>query len=80
MFLATKVQVVTATRCRPRFPRTAAPQLADAALSAAIGAGASYADLRLHQLSNETVHLRDGKLRSRRHLGRGGFRRARARR
>jgi TldD protein len=36
--------------------------LADAALSAAVAAGASYADLRLHRLTTEIVHLRDGSL------------------
>ena len=37
-------------------------ELADAALSAATAAGASYADLRIHRLSTETIHLRDGEL------------------
>jgi TldD protein len=36
--------------------------LADAALSAAVGAGASYADLRIHGITTEIVQLRDGKL------------------
>ncbi|MBI3215601.1 MAG: TldD/PmbA family protein [Mycobacterium sp.] len=36
--------------------------LADAALSAARAAGASYADLRIHRLTNEIVQLRDGEL------------------
>ncbi|MCF6388972.1 TldD/PmbA family protein [Mycobacterium sp. MBM] len=36
--------------------------LADAALSAARDAGASYADLRIHRLTTEVVHLRDGEL------------------
>lgn len=36
--------------------------LADAALSAARAAGASYADLRIHRLTTEVVHLRDGEL------------------
>ncbi len=36
--------------------------LADAALSAARAAGASYADLRIHRLITEVVHLRDGEL------------------
>lgn len=37
-------------------------QLADAALSAAADAGASYADLRIHRISTEIVQLRDGTL------------------
>ncbi|RZT12519.1 TldD protein [Mycobacterium sp. BK558] len=36
--------------------------LADAALSAALHAGASYADLRIHAITTETVQLRDGAL------------------
>ena len=37
-------------------------QLADAALSAARQAGASYADLRIHAITTEVVQLRDGEL------------------
>jgi TldD protein len=37
-------------------------QLADAALSAAVAAGASYADLRIHGITTEIVQLRDGEL------------------
>ncbi|MGH3676798.1 MAG: TldD/PmbA family protein [Mycobacterium sp.] len=37
-------------------------QLADAALSAAVAAGASHADLRIHRTTNEVVRLRDGEL------------------
>lgn len=37
-------------------------QLADAALSAARAAGASYADLRIHRISTESIQLRDGEL------------------
>lgn len=37
-------------------------QLADAALSAARAAGASYADLRIHRISTEIIQLRDGEL------------------
>ncbi|OBI41071.1 TldD/PmbA family protein [Mycobacterium sp. E796] len=37
-------------------------ELAEAALSAAKAAGASYADLRLHRLSSEIIQLRDGEL------------------
>ncbi|OBI80244.1 TldD/PmbA family protein [Mycobacterium sp. E740] len=40
-------------------PRSA---LADAALSAALAAGASYADLRVHAITSELVQLRDGEL------------------
>ena len=36
--------------------------LADAALSAALAAGASYADLRIHRITSEIVQLRDGEL------------------
>ena len=37
-------------------------ELADAALSAAVAAGASHADLRIHRIVNEVVQLRDGEL------------------
>lgn len=37
-------------------------QLADAALSAAVAAGAGHADLRIHRIVNEVVALRDGEL------------------
>jgi len=37
-------------------------QLADAALQAALAAGASYADLRIHRVITEIVQLRDGEL------------------
>jgi TldD protein len=37
-------------------------QLADAALAAAVAAGASHADLRIHRIVNEVVQLRDGEL------------------
>lgn len=37
-------------------------QLADAATSAAVAAGASYADLRIHAVTSEYVQLRDGEL------------------
>jgi TldD protein len=39
-------------------------RLADAALSAATAAGASYADLRVHSISTEIVQMRDGELES----------------
>jgi TldD protein len=38
--------------------------LADAALSAAMAAGASYADLRIQRITNEHIQLRDGELES----------------
>ncbi|OBK88291.1 TldD/PmbA family protein [Mycolicibacter sinensis] len=37
-------------------------ELADAALSAARGAGAEHADLRIHRIATEIVRLRDGEL------------------
>jgi TldD protein len=37
-------------------------ELADAALSAAVAAGVSYADLRIHAITTEIVHLRNGEL------------------
>ncbi len=37
-------------------------ELADAALSTAVAAGASYADLRVHAITTETMQLRDGEL------------------
>jgi TldD protein len=37
-------------------------QLADAALTAALASGASYADLRIHSITTEIVQLRDGEL------------------
>jgi len=36
--------------------------LADAALSAAVAAGASHADVRIHRITTEIVQLRDGEL------------------
>ncbi len=39
-------------------------ELADAALSAATAAGASHADLRIHRITSEIIHLRDGELES----------------
>ena len=39
-------------------------QLADAALSAAVAAGADHADLRIHRITTELVQLRDGELES----------------
>ncbi len=37
-------------------------ELADAALTTAVQTGASYADLRIHAITTETVQLRDGAL------------------
>ncbi len=37
-------------------------ELAAAALEAAVAAGASYADLRIHRIANDVVHMRDGEL------------------
>ena len=38
--------------------------LADAALPAALAAGASYADLRIHRINTEFIQMRDGELES----------------
>ncbi|AQA04600.1 peptidase C69 [Mycobacterium sp. MS1601] len=38
--------------------------LADAALTAAVEAGASYADLRIHRITSENIQMRDGELES----------------
>ncbi|MDH6245798.1 TldD/PmbA family protein [Mycobacterium sp. OTB74] len=37
-------------------------ELAEAAVSAALTAGASYADLRIHRITTELIQLRDGEL------------------
>jgi TldD protein len=37
-------------------------ELAKAAISAALAAGASYADLRIHRITTELIQLRDGEL------------------
>ena len=37
-------------------------ELADAALSAATAAGASYADMRIQGITTEVIQLRDGEL------------------
>jgi TldD protein len=37
-------------------------ELADAAMSAAVAAGASHADVRIHRITTEVVQLRDGEL------------------
>ena len=46
----------------PDFLELPRHDLADAALSAAIAAGASYADLRIHAITTEHIQLRDGEL------------------
>jgi TldD protein len=54
---------VTANRgIDPDFLDVPRHQLADAALSAARAAGASYADLRVQRISTEIIQLRDGEL------------------
>lgn len=55
--------LVTARRdVDPDFLALPRHELADAALTAALAAGASYADLRIHRLRTEVVHMRDGEL------------------
>ncbi len=49
-------------RVDPDFLALPRHELADAALSAAIAAGADHADLRIHRILNEEVALRDGEL------------------
>jgi TldD protein len=57
------VIAVTASRQVDRdFLELPRHQLADAALSAAVAAGADHADLRIHRIVNEVVALRDGEL------------------
>ena len=56
------VRSVTARFVDPDFLALPRRALADAALSAARAAGASYADLRVHRLATEVVRLRDGEL------------------
>ena len=46
----------------PTFSALPRHELADAALTAATAAGASYADLRIHRITTEIVQLRDGEL------------------
>src|SRR3954466_3861605 len=54
---------VTAQRqVDPDFLELPRHELADAALSAAIAAGASYADLRVHAITTEHIQLRDVEL------------------
>ena len=60
---ATTVGVVTAPRrVDADFLGLPRHELADAALTAAIAAGATYADLRIHRITTEIVQLRDGEL------------------
>ncbi len=54
--------VTARRRVDPDFLGLPRHQLADAALSAATAAGASYADLRIHRITTEIVQLRDGEL------------------
>jgi TldD protein len=60
--------VVTVDAVRPNrgidaeFLNLPCQELADAALSAATAAGASYADLRVHRIVTEIIQLRDGEL------------------
>ncbi|MFG1932240.1 TldD/PmbA family protein [Mycobacterium sp. NPDC048908] len=49
-------------RVDPEFLALPRHQLADAALTAAVQAGASYADLRIHGITTEIMQLRDGEL------------------
>jgi TldD protein len=53
---------VTARTVDPDFLALPRHALADAALTAATQAGASYADLRIHARTTESVQLRDGAL------------------
>ena len=54
---------VTAPRqVDPDFLELPRQQIADAALTAAVAAGAGHADLRIHRIVNEVVSLRDGEL------------------
>lgn len=53
---------MTAREVDPDFLALPRHALADAALAAARAAGADYADLRLHRLTNEMVQLRDAEL------------------
>ncbi len=46
----------------PDFLALPRSELADAALSAALADGAQHADLRIHRIVNEIIHIRDGDL------------------
>jgi TldD protein len=54
--------VTASSSVDPDFVGLPRHQLADAALSAAVAAGASHADLRIHRITTEIVQLRDGEL------------------
>ena len=49
-------------RVDPDFLALPRQELADAALSAALAAGASHADLRVHRITTELIQLRDREL------------------
>ncbi|QNJ91417.1 TldD/PmbA family protein [Mycolicibacterium fluoranthenivorans] len=55
---------MTARSVDPDFLALPRQVLADAALTAARAAGASYADLRIHRITTEEIALRDGELES----------------
>ncbi len=55
---------MTARSVDPDFLDLPRRALADAALSAAVQAGASYADLRIHRITHEYIQMRDGELES----------------
>lgn len=55
---------MTARSVDPDFLALPRQALADAALTAARAAGASYADLRIHRITTEDIALRDGELES----------------
>ncbi|CDO05664.1 TldD/PmbA family protein [Mycolicibacterium cosmeticum] len=55
---------MTARSVDPDFLALPRQALADAALTAARAAGASYADLRIHRITTEAIALRDGELES----------------
>ncbi|MDX1873657.1 TldD/PmbA family protein [Mycolicibacterium sp. 120266] len=55
---------MTARSIDPDFLALPRQALADAALTAARAAGASYADLRIHRITTEAIALRDGELES----------------
>jgi TldD protein len=56
--------VTAQRRVDPDFLGLPRHELADAALAAAVAAGASYADLRIQAITTEIVQLRDGELES----------------
>jgi TldD protein len=54
--------VTAPRRVDPDFLALPRRELADAAMSAALAAGASHADVRIHRITTEIVQLRDGEL------------------